>query len=502
VKAILPRSLFGQMAIVMTAALLVASAVNFAILLSERSRYGLIESSGPAITRFVDQTLEIVASPPPTGKRTIILGRRRGPGSYAVSVENLVDSRAMPRNARLEQRLKRALTDADISIQTVRASTQKLVRPTRSHERFPEPAFPDQARGDPRDAYFDQGPFFQSAPPADVPAPARNARADGPPDNMMGPRVFRQIVLAAQIPDGRWFNAVIISPVPPNDEIFRLGASTFILFAFVLTAALWIASRVSRPLDDLARATARVGAAAEPEEVEVRGPSDIQQTLRAFNLMSRRVSQLLGEKDVMLGALGHDLRTPLASLRIRIESMEPEAERQKAVKTIEEAAQLLDDILDLARLGRSTEPVQMMDVSVLVQDMVEDYAETGAAVTLSDFVRVPVSCRPILFRRLLRNLIDNALAYGGSAQLQVRTAGDKAAISVLDEGPGMTDKALATATQPFVRADASRYRGTGGAGLGLALAEAIARIHGGELTLANRKPHGLSATITLPLASA
>jgi len=466
---------------VMTAALLVASAVNFALLLSERSRAGLIEFSGPAITRFVDQTSALMAAPPAPRQRPIVLGRAQGPGRYTLARENMIDTRALPRNARLEQRLSKAFAEADVKVSAIRASTRTITRPER--------------RAPPAGDFGPDGP--QTGQPGDRPINA-TPFMDGPPDNQRRPRKAREIVLAAQITDGRWFNAIIVSPIPPNDEIIRLGASTFILFACVLAAALWIAGRLSRPLNDLAQATARVGAAAEPEEVEVRGPSDIQQTLRAFNAMSRRVSQLLGEKDVMLGALGHDLRTPLASLRIRIETMEPEAERQKAIKTIEEAAQLLEDILDLARLGRSTEPVQTMDVSILVQDIVEDYAETGAAVSLGGIVRAPVACRPLLFRRLLRNLIDNALTYGGAARLQVAQADGATVITVEDDGPGMTEEALATATRPFVRGDASRHRGSGGAGLGLALADAIARTHGGALTLANRKPHGLAATVSLP----
>src|SRR5690606_15549179 len=184
-------------------------------------------------------------------------------------------------------------------------------------------------------------------------------------------------------------------------------------------AALWIASRLGRPLRDLTAAAQQVGAAGEPQEVKVQGPGDVRQTLEAFNAMSRRVTQLLREKDVMLGALGHDLRTPLASLRIRIESMEPEAERLKAIRPIEEASGLPEDILELARQGRSKEPVQTMDISIIVEDMVEDYAETGAPVSLTSSEKAPVACRPVLFRRALRNLIDNAISYGERARLSV-----------------------------------------------------------------------------------
>jgi signal transduction histidine kinase len=213
------------------------------------------------------------------------------------------------------------------------------------------------------------------------------------------------------------------------------------------------------------------------------------------------VSQLLGEKDVMLGALGHDLRTPLASLRIRIETMEPEAERQKAVRTIEEASQLLEDILELARRGRSSEPVQVIDISVLVQDIAEDYSETGAPVTFVSSGKTPVACRPALFRRALRNLIDNAVSYGERARLSVSRSGAEALIRIEDDGPGMSADALKSATDPFVRGDASRNRTTGGAGLGLTLADAIAKAHGGSLALENRTPKGFAATIRLPLAA-
>jgi signal transduction histidine kinase len=226
----------------------------------------------------------------------------------------------------------------------------------------------------------------------------------------------------------------------------------------------------------------------------------VQQTLEAFNAMTRRVTHLLNEKDVMLGALGHDLRTPLASLRIRVESMEPASERQKAIRTIEEAANLLDDILELARRGRSAEPEQTIDLAVLVEDIAEDYAEAGAAVEIAQRMRTPARCRPVLFRRLLRNLIDNSLTYAGAATLSVRADGENAIVSVEDRGPGISPDALISAKQPFMRGEDSRSRSTGGAGLGLAIADAIARTHGGTLLLENRDGGGLSASAVIPLA--
>lgn len=475
-KSLLPRSLVGQLALVMAGALLVASVINFVLLLGERQRAALIEQSGPPMARFVDVARDVFASPPPASDRPApVVGR--GPGRHLLMANNPVDMRGLERDGGLERRLTEALADANVAASEVRAASHNVVRP----ERGPGSGF----GGGPGN-----GPRLRLAPSDDGP---------GPGGMMRPPREAREIVLAARLPDGRWLSGMTFSPEPTSGDVFLLGASTFVLFAFVLAAALWIASRVARPLRDLAAAAQQVGASGEPQEVIIRGPGDVRQTLEAFNAMSRRVSQLLGEKDVMLGALGHDLRTPLSSLRIRIESMEPEAERLKAVKTIEEASDLLEDILELARQGRSKEAVRTMDVSILVQDMVEDYAETGAPVSLTTWEKAPVACRPVLFRRALRNLIDNAVSYGERARLSVSKADGAVLVRIEDDGPGMSAEALASAADPFYRGDASRNRGTGGAGLGLTLADAIAKAHGGALLLENRSPSGLIATIKLPL---
>jgi signal transduction histidine kinase len=472
-KVFLPKSIPGQLALVMAGALLVASLVNLLLLLGERERAAFIEQSGPAIARFTDVGVDVFASPPTEGERLAILDRRQGPGGrYQVANANPVDNLGLARDAGLERRVREALANSGVSAAEIRASSRVISRPSRPPQGF--------------------GPEGRDRSP--MPAPPIPPNGDGLP------RMAREILLGAQLPDGRWFSSISISPEPNSGDAVLVGVSTFVTFVFVLGAALLVARQVSRPLRDLADAAVRVGAAGAPEEVPLRGHGDVRQTLEAFNTMSRRVSQLLNEKDVMLGALGHDLRTPLASLRIRIESMEPEAERVKAVRTIEEASQLLEDILELSRQGRSREPERTIDVAVLVQDIVEDYSETGAPVTLQSSEKSPVACRPVLFGRAMRNLIDNAIAYGGSARVSVSRQGDKVLVTVEDDGPGIPPELLARATDPFVRGESSRSRETGGTGLGLTLADAIAKAHAGSLILANRTPNGLSATIELPLS--
>lgn len=465
-RQLLPRSIPGQLALVMAGALLIASLVNFVLLLGERQRASLFEQSLPAIARFADIAYEVFEAPPPVTERMVFGGRRQGPGRYQLILHNPIDLRGLDRDAGLEERLHASLVNAGLTPGEIRASARVVVRPSRAPE-----GLGDEPRGRPNP----------------LPAPE-------------GIREVREVILSAQLPDGRWFSSTTMSPEPNRGDVVLLGVSTFVTFVFVLGAALLVARQVSRPLRDLTDAAARVGAANEPEEVVVRGHGDVRQTLESFNAMSRRVSQLLQEKDVMLGALGHDLRTPLASLRIRIESMEPEAERQKAVRTIEEASQLLEDILELSRHGRSREPERAMDLAVLAEDVVEDYVDTGAPVTLAVDGKAPVALRPVLFARAMRNLIDNAVTYGGAARVSVARAGAQVVVRIEDDGPGMSAEALATATAPFVRGESSRNRGTGGAGLGLTLADAIVKAHGGTLTLENRSPKGLAAIITLPAA--
>jgi len=460
---LLPRSIPGQLALVMACALLVASLINFVLLISERQRALQIERSGPVIARFADIAVDVFSAPPAVGERLTLTGRRQGPGGrFQLSRRSLIEQRGLERDVGLEMQLSNALEAAGLAAPPVQAGSRLLSRMDGS------------------------GTDERGRPPP----------ADGPPVRAR----LREIILSAQLPDGRWFNSTTVSAqVDGHDEIL-LGASTIVTFIFVLGAALLVARQVSKPLRNLAEAAARVGAGSEPEQVAVQGYGDVRQTLEAFNAMSRRVSQLLEEKDVMLGALGHDLRTPLASLRIRLETMEPEAERQKAIRTIEETTQLLNDILELSRKGRSREPERTMDLSILIEDIIENYTDTGAPVALSGREKSPVRLRPVLFARAVRNLIDNAIAYGGSARVFLERSDGDLIVRIEDDGPGMSEAFLSRATAPFEREDASRSRRTGGAGLGLTLADAIVRAHGGELTLRNRSAGGLEALIRLPEA--
>lgn len=280
--------------------------------------------------------------------------------------------------------------------------------------------------------------------------------------------------------------------------IWALFAQTLIIYVLILVPVLWLARRIARPLRALAVAARTFTPGSAPEPLAVDGPSDVRDVVAAFNALTRRVTAMLDEKDRMLGAIGHDLRTPLAALRVRIESVEDEQDRARMADTIEEMSRTLDDILSLARLGRPSEAITEVDLAALVDAVVEDFRDLGADVSFEEADRLRMRLRPTLFRRAVRNLIENAIKYAGAVEVSLQQTPGRVLVCVADRGPGIPADRMEAVFDPFTRLEGSRNRDTGGIGLGLALARAIVRDAGGDITLANRDGGGLTATITLP----
>lgn len=313
----------------------------------------------------------------------------------------------------------------------------------------------------------------------------------GPPWAHMNDEVH----LAAQLPDGSWLDGRFLMFRPLPLFLSPMFVSELALFIAVLCISLFWASRISRPLRILARAAENLRPQEAISPIPEQGPRDVRAAIVSFNTMAQRVKDLLQEKDRMLSAIGHDLRTPLASLRIRAESVEPETERERVVETIDDMTRMVDEILSLARLGQSTEPRLLVDLSALADSIVEEFRELGKDVTFEEAPRTPLMMQPGLVRRLLRNLIDNAVKYGERARVSVTDTADAVELRVEDDGPGIPQSALTDVIQPFTRLEHSRSRETGGMGLGLSIADAVARSQGATLILHNKEPNGLRATV-------
>ncbi len=313
-----------------------------------------------------------------------------------------------------------------------------------------------------------------------------------------------RLILVAAIQreaEGTWQVARV--PVPEREPrvVGAIIAQTLVL-VLVLTGVLyWLLRRITRPLAALTERTerfARTQDAADP--LEPSGPEDIRRLQAAHNAMEHRIAALLDEKDVMLGAIGHDLKTPLTALRVRIESVEDESQRAKMAAGIEDISRSLDDILSLARIGRAKAPPEPAQIGALAEAVVEEFEDMGETVSYTGTERIVLPVQVTWLRRALRNLISNALRYGGRADVSLLRENGMVVLRVEDNGPGIPPDQIVTMLEPFQRGEASRNRATGGAGLGLTLARAIAEQHGGELVLANRAEGGLRAEIRLPAA--
>ncbi len=449
-KRFLPRSLAAQMLVVLGLALLVAQLVNFALILNERQKLSLAQNEGPAITRFVQIAADFQTVAP--GLRDAFLAdfSQRGVRFYVQRESGVA---ASAREQEIEQRLTTALGAQNLKTMNVRA------------------------------AFVLDTDF----------AGTRRDRPPGPPP--------RKLVLAVQQADGAWLIGQI--PVPPRDEwlALRLAAATVLLYGIVLGVSAWAALRLARPLRDLTCAANAFKGRDMPAIVAPSGPEDLRHAIEAFNAMNGRVVALLDEKDRMLGALGHDLRTPLASLRIRIEGMEPPEERDAAIAKINEMSGMVEEILVLARSGRARGPVKRMDVTALVETLTDEQRELGHDVSMVTQTRIVAEVQPDLLRRAVTNLLDNAVTYGGGATVSVTNTVHGVEIRVSDEGPGIPAEQMKSVLEPFYRVESSRNRHSGGAGLGLAIARSVAENHGGSLRLEPADPAkgGLAAIITLPV---
>ena len=201
----------------------------------------------------------------------------------------------------------------------------------------------------------------------------------------------------------------------------------------------------------------------------------------------------------MIGAIAHDLRTPLARIAFRIESA-PEAMRDKVQADVEQMRAMLADTIAFVRGASAPARPRQIDLAELVTRIAGDARETDRPVRYLGDGPVRVIGDALALERLIDNLVNNAIAFGGAAEIVLGIRENRAEVLVRDRGPGLSEAMLARAFEPFERADPSRSRATGGVGLGLTIARAIARTHGGTLTLANRDGGGLDARFTMPLA--
>lgn len=269
--------------------------------------------------------------------------------------------------------------------------------------------------------------------------------------------------------------------------------------ALALIAAYWLIRRVIQPLQDLSGASRTLGAGRFPEPVVPRGPEEIQALGRTFNTMIEDLQRQEEDRAVLLAGISHDLRTPLARLRLGIEMLQgDDATKADMVQDTEDMEAIVKQFLDFARAG-GDEASQPTDLNALVREVCEGYLRRNVAVGVQCEELPTLSLRQTAMRRALSNLLDNAVKYGGGA-VDVRTAHTYKTVTLMvaDRGPGIPTDQVERMLRPFTRLETARTNASG-SGLGLAIVSRIARSHGGTLRLNSRDGGGLEASLELPI---
>jgi signal transduction histidine kinase len=337
---------------------------------------------------------------------------------------------------------------------------------------------------------------------------ARGMPAKGAPENGKSrprpgpPRHLLLVSAQARLADGAVLTFRSALPEAGRDWPLRALGLLALLAAAVALLSGWAARRLTRPLASLADAADGLARNLDQPPLPETGPQEVARAARSFNAMQRALKSYLETRAHALAGVSHDLRLPLTRLRLRLEQF-PEGDTRAAMqRDIEEMDAMVGGTLDYLRAGNDAERAVKLNLVALLEGLAEDAEAAGAQVSLHG-VAAPVTARPQALRRCLANLIDNARRYGGGAvDVTLVDHAEAAEIRVEDRGPGIPAAERERVFEPYVRLEASRARHTGGAGLGLAIARAVARAHGGDVTLADRAGGGAAVIVTLPRGAA
>ncbi|MDP3661067.1 HAMP domain-containing sensor histidine kinase [Phenylobacterium sp.] len=339
--------------------------------------------------------------------------------------------------------------------------------------------------GHPPDAHRMFGP-----PPDGRMRPSRGMRMGGEAP------IFGDFIAAVRSPGGGW-TVVRSSPEPFPTEWQKRGLMWLLAsLAVVGLSAYLFARRITAPLKRFSQAAEQLGRNPQGPQMTLTGPAEIGVAAEAFNGMQARLKRYIDDRTAMVGAISHDLRTPLARIRFRVESA-PGDLRAQVLSDVAQMEHMIGGVLAFIRNEGEPQRHEPLDLLSVVECVVDDAAMVGADVEIASGRPVMVDGDAAALQRLFVNLVENAVRYGAQARIDVGREGDNAVVVVSDRGEGLSAEDLERVFQPFYRTDASRNLDTGGIGLGLAIARSTARAHGGDITLSNGDT-GLRATVTLP----
>ncbi len=308
-------------------------------------------------------------------------------------------------------------------------------------------------------------------------------------------------LVSVQLGNGSWANFTV--PVAPSQRLWSDNAMilTMVVIALVLVGSIWALRRLTAPYAVFANAAERLGRDINAESLPEKGPREVRAAAQAFNMMQERLRRFIGDRDQLVAAISHDLRTPVTRLRLRAEFVEDADQRARMLADLEDIEAMTRSVLVFASDSAQPEARESIDLISLLETLCSDMPDVTLALAPDLPPRVKCSAGPVGLRRAIANLIENAVKYGGGARVSLALDAAAIRIAVDDDGPGIPPEDMEVVFRPFRRLETSRNRETGGAGLGLTIARSVARSHGGDVVLTNRPVGGLHAEIVLPFAA-
>ena len=470
-----PTRLAGQLIALLLLALILAQAISFWVFMDER-RVAVQSTIRLQILSRTATIARLLADTPPQLHRRILRAASTPQLRFWVAGRSAVDpSDALHRENRLQKVLAGHLADVGV--------TEVLVDWRDQDPGALRAWWPDERRRRP--------------PIEPIVGPARlddddddDEAGEGKRRRWQGHRYHHRqplnLLISAHLGDGQWLN--VGTRLPPTNADWAMPALVSLAaMAVALTIiVVLMVRRLTRPMATLAGAAERLGRGEVVPPLPERGPVDVRETTRAFNQMHGRLQRFVQDRTRMLAAISHDLRTPITSLRLRAEFIEDDEIRQKILETLEDMQRMTEATLAFAREEAAQEDTRRVDLWALIDSVCADLADLGQDVVFEGPERCPYLCRPSSLKRALRNLIENAVAYGERARVRLERGADAWRIVIDDDGPGIPEADTERVFAPFVRLEESRNPETGGVGLGMAISRSIIRGHGGDITLQNR----------------
>lgn len=304
--------------------------------------------------------------------------------------------------------------------------------------------------------------------------------------------------MALPLADASWLVFTVDRSALGTPQPIRIGLKITILAISIIAVCLWSSRLFAVPIGSFAVAAERFGTDPQAREMTEQGPREIRAAIRAFNAMQKRIQRFVEDRTQMIAAISHDLRTPLTRLRLRSEFVDDPEAQQKMRADLDEMEAMIESTLAFVRDDTAAEAWTSFDLPVLVYSLVDDISDTGRPVSFTGPSHGGFAGRPLALRRAIANLIENAIAYGKRAAVELERHESEWLIRVVDDGPGIPAEFREAAFAPFFRVEASRNRHTGGTGLGLSIARSIIRAHGGDIAFKDRSAGGFQVEVSLP----